>query len=84
MPWFILWFAGAALLDTLGAVPGALHETFSQAALFLIVVALSGVGLSANAKAIHAAGVRPLLLGFSLWALIAVSSLAIAHALHVA
>lgn len=84
VPWFILWFVAAAVLNTIGAVPAALHDAFSQAALFLIVVALTGVGLSADAKAIRAAGVRPLLLGFILWALIAFSSLAIAHAIHVA
>lgn len=83
VPWFILWFVGAAFLNTLGAVPASLHDAFAQGALFLIVVALTGVGLSANAAAIRAAGVRPLLLGFSLWVLIAISSLAIAHAIHV-
>lgn len=83
VPWFILWFVAAAVLNTFGAVPAALHDAFSQAALFLIVVALTGVGLSADAKGIRAAGVRPLLLGFALWVLIAVSSLAIAHAMHV-
>jgi uncharacterized membrane protein YadS len=50
--------------------------------LFLIVVALAGVGLSANAQAIRAAGVRPLALGFLLWAIIAAGSLAIAHYAH--
>lgn len=83
VPWFILWFVAAAVLNTVGAVPASLHAAFSQAALILIVVALTGVGLSADAKGIRAAGVRPLLLGFALWALIAVSSLAIAHAIHV-
>lgn len=84
VPWFIVWFVVAAILNTIGAVPDALHAAFSQTALFLIVVALTGVGLSADAKAIRAAGVRPLVLGFALWVLIAVSSLAIAHAMHVA
>jgi uncharacterized integral membrane protein (TIGR00698 family) len=84
VPWFILWFVGAAVLNTAGAVPNTLHAAIAQAALFLIVVALSGVGLSADAKAIRAAGVRPLLLGLVLWLLIAASSLAIARAIHVA
>ena len=84
VPWFILWFVAAAVLNTFGAVPNGLHGVFSEAALFLIVVALAGVGLSADAKAIRAAGLRPLVLGFVLWALIAFSSLAIAHAMHVA
>lgn len=84
VPWFILWFLAAAVLNTLGAVPPALQAACSQAALFLIVVALTGVGLSSNVPAIRAAGVRPLLLGLVLWVLIAVSSLAIARAMHVA
>jgi uncharacterized integral membrane protein (TIGR00698 family) len=79
IPWFILWFIVAAVLNTVGAIPPSLHPAITQAALFLIVVALTGVGLSANAQAIRAAGVRPLVLGFLLWAAIAASSLAIAH-----
>ena len=83
IPWFILWFVLAAVLNTAGAVPNSLHGLFAQAALFLIVVALTGVGLSADPRAIRAAGVRPLLLGFLLWAIIASSSLAIADAMRV-
>jgi uncharacterized integral membrane protein (TIGR00698 family) len=84
IPWFILWFVGAAVLNTFGAIPAAFHGALSQTALFLIVVALSGVGLAADAKAIRTAGVRPALLGLILWIAIAASSLAIAHLTHVA
>lgn len=84
VPWFILWFIGAAVLNTVGAVPAVLHPAFSQIALFLIVVALTGVGLSADPKAIRTAGLRPALLGLILWVLIAISSLAIAGVLHIA
>jgi uncharacterized integral membrane protein (TIGR00698 family) len=83
VPWFILWFVLAAVLNTAGAIPTAAHPAITELALFLIVVALTGVGLSANAQAIRAAGVRPLALGFVLWALIAASSLAIAHFAHI-
>lgn len=83
VPWFILWFVLAAVINSAGVVPAPLHAVFSQTALFLIVVALTGVGLSADGRAIRAAGVRPLLLGFILWALIASSSLAIANAMRV-
>jgi uncharacterized integral membrane protein (TIGR00698 family) len=81
-PWFILWFLVAAVLNTVGVIPAVAHPAITQAALFLIVVALTGVGLSANAQAIRAAGFRPLVLGFLLWATIALSSLAIAHYAH--
>jgi uncharacterized integral membrane protein (TIGR00698 family) len=84
IPWFILWFIAAAVLNTFGAVPRMLHPAFADSALFLIVVALTGVGLSADPQGIRAAGVRPLLLGFVLWVLIAISSLAIAHVFGIA
>jgi uncharacterized integral membrane protein (TIGR00698 family) len=84
IPWFILWFVIAALLNTAGVIPAIAHPAITQAALFLIIVALTGVGLSANAQAIRAAGFRPLLLGFLLWAIIAASSLAIAHYARIA
>jgi uncharacterized integral membrane protein (TIGR00698 family) len=84
VPWFILWFILAAVINTFGAIPAAVHPAITECAIFLIVVALTGVGLSANAAAIRAAGARPLLLGFILWALIAFSSLAIANAFHIA
>jgi uncharacterized integral membrane protein (TIGR00698 family) len=84
VPWFIVWFAAAALLNTAGAIPPAAHAAIAQAAMFLIVVALCGVGLSVNGAAIRAAGARPLLLGLLLWIVIAVTSLAIAHITHVA
>jgi uncharacterized integral membrane protein (TIGR00698 family) len=84
IPWFILWFIAAALVNTFGAVPQRFHQLFADGALFLIVVALTGVGLSADPNGIRAAGARPLLLGFVLWLLIAVSSLAIAHVFAIA
>jgi uncharacterized integral membrane protein (TIGR00698 family) len=84
VPWFVLWFVAAAVLNTAGVVPAHIHGAIASAALLLIIVALTGVGLSADANAIRAAGPRPLLLGFALWVIIAASSLVIAHAIGVA
>lgn len=82
VPWFIGWFVLAAIINSVGLIPAPVHPVITQVALFLIVVALTGVGLSANAATVRAAGVRPLALGFLLWALIALSSLMIARAAH--
>lgn len=79
VPWFVLWFLAAALLNTLGAIPPGVHGPLSAAALFLIVIALSGVGLGADFAQMRAAGWRPLVLGGLLWILIAASSLGIAR-----
>jgi len=83
VPWFILWFIIAAAIDSLGWIPGAWQDPLQQVALFTIVVALAGVGLSSDLRRIRAAGLRPLTLGAILWVTIAVSSLAIARLAHV-
>ncbi|HEY1653485.1 MAG TPA: putative sulfate exporter family transporter [Candidatus Tumulicola sp.] len=78
-PWFILWFLAAAAAETLGLVPGAWREPLQRTAVFTIVVALAGVGLSSDVARMRSAGLRPLVLGAILWISIATSSLAIAH-----
>jgi uncharacterized integral membrane protein (TIGR00698 family) len=75
MPWFILWFLAAALVNSLGLIPAGFQNVLQQAALFAIVVALAGVGLGTDVDRIRSAGWRPLLLGAILWAAIAVTSL---------
>jgi uncharacterized integral membrane protein (TIGR00698 family) len=75
MPWFLVWFALAAALDTAGAVPAALHHPLQQLAVVLITVALAGVGLTTSLGALRRAGVRPLLLGTFVWAAVACTSL---------
>jgi len=79
VPWFILWFLFAAALDSVGAIPAPWHVPIQRVALFTIVIALAGVGLSSDLSRIKAAGLRPLALGAVLWIAIVVSSLAIAH-----
>lgn len=79
MPWFILWFVAAVALNSVVPVPESAHGVISQIAVLLIIFALAGVGLSVDAKAMRAAGLRPLLLGLLLWATIALSSLGLAR-----
>jgi uncharacterized integral membrane protein (TIGR00698 family) len=83
MPWFILWFLVAAALDSFGLIPAAWHPPLQRLALFAIVVALAGVGLSSDVERMKAAGLRPLALGALLWIAIGASSLAIARYMNV-
>jgi len=82
IPWFILWFVVAAAVNSFGLLPASLHVLAGQAALLLIIVALAGVGLSAVFTKMRQTGAAPLLLGATLWILIAASSLLIAAVLH--
>jgi uncharacterized integral membrane protein (TIGR00698 family) len=76
VPWFILWFVVASLLNTLGLVGGHAPEIQTLARL-VMVVALAAVGLQGYWRAFTGAGLRPLLLGMGTWAAVALTSLAV-------
>jgi uncharacterized integral membrane protein (TIGR00698 family) len=75
LPLFIVWFIAGAILNTIGIIPASAHAAISTTAVFLIILALAGVGLSSDVRRLRAAGVRPNLLGAVLWLLVASSSL---------
>ncbi|MGN6322840.1 MAG: YeiH family protein [Dyella sp.] len=74
-PWFILWFLVASAVRTAGLVPSAIQPAIHLAAEFMIIVALTAIGLSANLRKMASTGVRPILLGLGVWAAVSVSSL---------
>jgi len=76
-PWFILWFLVASALRTAGLVPLAIQPALHGIAEFLIIVALTAIGLSANLRRMIASGARPILLGLGVWAVVALGSLAV-------
>jgi uncharacterized membrane protein YadS len=74
-PWFILWFLVASAVRTAGLIPVAIQPAIHLLAEFLIIVALTAIGLSANLRKMAASGARPILLGLGVWIAVAVSSL---------
>ncbi|TAN13752.1 MAG: YeiH family putative sulfate export transporter [Burkholderiaceae bacterium] len=76
-PWFILWFVVASAIRTAGLIPAVLLPALHELANFMIIVALTAVGLSADLRKMVASGARPILLGLGVWAAVAVSSLAV-------
>jgi uncharacterized membrane protein YadS len=74
-PWFILWFLVASALRSSGLIPESWTAAIHMAAEFLIIVALTAIGLSANLRKMIASGPRPILLGMGVWVAVAVSSL---------
>lgn len=74
-PWFILWFLVASGIRTAGLIPPAIQPALHILAEFLIIVALSAIGLSANLRKMASTGARPILLGLGVWIAVAVSSL---------
>lgn len=74
-PWFILWFLVASAIRTAGLIPLAIQPAIHMLAEFLIIVALTAIGLSANLRKMAASGARPILLGLGVWIAVSVSSL---------
>lgn len=80
IPWFILWFVVASAVSTAGLVPVAWQPAIQLGAKFLIIVALTAIGLSADLRRMAATGFRPIALGLGVWAAVALSSLAVQYA----
>lgn len=77
VPLFIIGFLFASALDTVGAIPDSWHGPLSFIGVFMITMALSGIGLSTRLSTLKSAGHRPLLLGGILFVLVGASSLAL-------
>jgi uncharacterized integral membrane protein (TIGR00698 family) len=77
IPWFILGFVAFACINSTGFLPGATARYCGNIAKFLIVIALTGIGLNANLRNLIKTGARPIMLGLFVWASVAVTSLLI-------
>ena len=88
VPWFVVGFVVVAALRSLGLLDGRLPTgaTLADAASLLatlcILVALAGVGLATDIRALLGVGPRPFLLGATMWILIGVLGLALAQVYH--
>jgi uncharacterized integral membrane protein (TIGR00698 family) len=83
VPVFILLFVLASVLNSLGLL-GPYAPDVQLLGRWVMVIALAAVGLQAHWRAFAGAGARPLVLGLTTWAAVALSGLAIqtwSHAL---
>ncbi|HEX2519528.1 MAG TPA: YeiH family protein [Castellaniella sp.] len=74
-PWFIVWFLAASGARSLDLVPGALLGPLHEISQFLIIMALTAIGLSSDLRRMALAGMRPILLGLGVWMAVSLSSL---------
>lgn len=75
LPWFIVAFVVAALLNTMGLVPPPAAHAAATLAQLGTVLALATIGLGMDLRGFRRAGHRPLLLGLLGWLLVASTSL---------
>ena len=75
-PWFIVGFLTLVTLNSLENISPAIIRDCGLLATFALAIALAAMGFSADLQAIRRQGLRPLLLAFLAWLLIAAISLA--------
>lgn len=80
VPWFIVWFLIAAIVNGLVAIPSAWRGPIGALSSFLIATALAAIGLQTETRHLLRTGIRPLVLGFVLWIAVAVASLLVQRA----
>lgn len=76
VPWFLIGFVLVAVINSLGVFPDGPRDLVVQASVFLIAMALAGIGLSTDIPALRRAGLRPLAMGAILWILVTATALA--------
>ncbi|QQE67641.1 hypothetical protein GFS31_43540 (plasmid) [Leptolyngbya sp. BL0902] len=75
IPWFVLFFAGLVLLNSLQIFPTAFKASVAQGNQVLLCIALAAMGLETYLYKLVKLGLKPLLLaGFS-WLFLAITSL---------
>lgn len=75
VPWFLIGFIVVAIINSLGIIPDGPRDVLVRVSVFLIAMALAGIGLSTDIPALRRAGWRPLALGGILWALVTLTAL---------
>lgn len=76
-PWFVIGFVAAAVINTFIPLPTGLPRLLGQMGKFVIVMAMSAIGLNTNLKKLITNGFAPILLGLSCWLAVALVSLVV-------
>lgn len=79
-PWFILGFLAMSGLTTSGVLGAGALAVLKDAGRFLIIMALSAIGLKTDIRAMLATGYRPVVLGLIVWVTVAVTSILVQRA----
>ena len=74
-PWFILGFLAMAIVASVCPIPASVVSATKKLSKFLMVCALAAIGLNTSFKEMKKAGVRPMIHGFIISALVVIVAL---------
>lgn len=78
-PWFILGFLGMSLANSLGILGKVAPSFLVETGKFLIIVALSAIGLNSDIKKMIKTGIKPVILGFTVWCAVSFVSIIVQY-----
>ncbi len=78
-PWFIVGFLATCIIGTTGLIPVSVCQALTLAGKFLIVMAMTAIGLNTHLGSLLANGIKPVLLGLICWLAVATVSLIIQY-----
>ena len=82
-PWFILGFLGMSIVASIFPIPAAVVSGTKTLSKFLMVCALSAIGLNTSFKDLKKSGIRPMIHGFIISALVVIVALFVEMALGI-
>ena len=82
-PWFILGFLAMAMVASIFPVPGEAVSATKRISKFLMVCALAAIGLNTSFSGMKKAGIRPMIHGFIISALVVIVALAVEIAMGI-
>ena len=81
-PWFILGFLAMSIVASVFSIPAAVVSTTKSVSKFLMVCALSAIGLNTSFSGLKRSGIRPMIHGFIISALVVIVALLVEVAMH--
>ncbi len=78
-PWFVLGFVAAAILNTFAGIPAGVSDGLVTLGKFVIVMAMTAIGLNTDLKKLITNGAKPIGLGLCCWFMVASVSLIVQH-----
>ncbi len=77
IPWFVLYFLGMIILNSLNIFPEGAKAVVIQIDQFLLAISLAAMGLETSLLKLKQAGIKPLYLGAASWLFVSIFSLAL-------
>ena len=82
-PWFILGFLAMSIVASVFPIPAAVVSGTKSASKFLMVSALAAIGLNTSFSSMKKAGIRPMIHGFIISALVVIVALVVEIAMGI-